>query len=115
MREETDDLDAMDSRNLFWAGFIVGIGVTLAVSVVVLLLTLLKMEANMGKSQSFETKIRSAMSELVEEFIAKNLAPLIPDADPFLIEHDCLNPAGHRFIGSCGDVVCVHCAKVVWS
>lgn len=35
--------------------------------------------------------------------------------DPFLIDHDCLNPAGHRFIGSCGGVVCVHCAKVAWA
>lgn len=36
-------------------------------------------------------------------------------ADPFLIDHDCRNPAGHDFIAACGDVVCPHCAKVAWS
>lgn len=37
-------------------------------------------------------------------------------ADPFGIDNRCLfNPAGHQYIGSCGDVVCVHCSKVVWS
>lgn len=39
---------------------------------------------------------------------------LIDPPDPFGIDHDCLNPAGHQFINSCGDIVCPHCAKVVW-
>jgi hypothetical protein len=46
-------------------------------------------------------------------------APLITctPSDPFGIDDPCPNNAGgpHRFIGSCGDVACVHCAKVVWS
>jgi hypothetical protein len=45
-------------------------------------------------------------------------APLLTCApvDPFGIDNVCpLNPTGHQFIGSCGDVVCVHCTKVVWS
>jgi len=35
-------------------------------------------------------------------------------ADPFRIESDCLNPAGHSMIVSCGDIVCRHCSKVFW-
>lgn len=34
--------------------------------------------------------------------------------DPFLIDHDCLNPGGHDFTMICGELVCPHCAKVVW-
>jgi hypothetical protein len=46
-------------------------------------------------------------------------APLLltcTPVDPFGIDNRCPNnQTGHRFIGSCGDVVCVHCTKVVWS
>ncbi len=35
--------------------------------------------------------------------------------DPFGIEHDCVNPAGHAVITSCGAIVCAHCAVVFWS
>jgi hypothetical protein len=46
--------------------------------------------------------------------LAEN-APLTR-TDPFLVDDPCpFSPAGHRFVGSCGDVACVHCAKVVWS
>jgi hypothetical protein len=38
----------------------------------------------------------------------------ITQADPFHIDHDCLNPAGHDFRSACGDVVCVHCARIAW-
>lgn len=36
-------------------------------------------------------------------------------ADPFGLDHDCLNPAGHDFTSACGEVVCPHCGKVAWS
>jgi hypothetical protein len=41
--------------------------------------------------------------------------PTCTPADPFGIDHDCRNPTGHDFIAACGDVVCCHCSKVVWS
>lgn len=40
--------------------------------------------------------------------------PIDTIADPFNIDHDCRNPTGHDFIASCGDVVCIHCSRVVW-
>lgn len=33
-------------------------------------------------------------------------------ADPFGLDHDCDNPAGHEFTAIDGDVVCPHCARV---
>lgn len=54
---------------------------------------------------------RAVLHDLIEQ----RLADFMPPADPFGIDHDCLNPAGHDFIASCGVVVCVHCSKVVWS
>jgi hypothetical protein len=35
-------------------------------------------------------------------------------ADPFGIDHDCINPEGHRPIADCSEVVCVQCGKVFW-
>ena len=35
-------------------------------------------------------------------------------ADPFMIDHDCINEAGHQPIASCGAVVCAHCARIFW-
>jgi hypothetical protein len=40
--------------------------------------------------------------------------PTCTPADPFGVDHDCLNPAGHHPIVSCGDIVCRHCPKVFW-
>ena len=45
-----------------------------------------------------------------EEIAAASLA----SADPFEIEHDCLNPSGHHFIADCSEVVCLHCARIAW-
>lgn len=45
-------------------------------------------------------------------------APLLTctPVDPFGIDNACpFNPTGHDFIAACGDVVCCHCGKVVWS
>lgn len=46
-----------------------------------------------------------------EEIAAAALA----SADPFELDHDCINPAGHQPITSCGEVVCFHCARIIWS
>lgn len=59
-------------------------------------------------------RIRDEVEDLVAELIAEEIIVTLPPADPFGIDHDCRNPAGHHFIASCGDVVCVHCSKVVW-
>jgi len=57
---------------------------------------------------------RAAVTAAVTRFLAEEAAFENRVADPFLIEHDCRNPAGHHFISSCGAVVCLHCEKVVW-
>jgi hypothetical protein len=52
----------------------------------------------------------------VAHFVGEQeLASVFAAQDPFGIDHDCLNPAGHDAIASCGAVVCPHCAKVFWS
>lgn len=56
---------------------------------------------------------RAAVTAAITRFVAEEVCFAARTADPFLIGHDCLNPTGHAFIGSCGDVVCVHCARVV--
>lgn len=59
---------------------------------------------------------RAAISAAITRFVAEEMIAAVNAAtDPFLIDHDCVNPAGHHFIGSCGDVVCVHCTRVAWS
>jgi hypothetical protein len=50
----------------------------------------------------------------VTRFLAQEIAFEMRVDDPFGVDSDCLSPAGHVFTGSCGDVVCVHCGKVVW-
>ncbi len=57
---------------------------------------------------------RAAVTAVVTRLVAEELAFERRTADPFGIAHDCLNPKGHDFIASCGDVVCAHCAKVAW-
>jgi hypothetical protein len=41
--------------------------------------------------------------------------PTCTPADPFGIDHDCRNPAGHQFTATCSDVVCIDCARIAWS
>jgi hypothetical protein len=55
---------------------------------------------------------RAAVTATVTRFVADEIAHLVRMADPFLIDHDCLNPAGHDFIPSCGGVVCPHCGRI---
>ena len=42
-------------------------------------------------------------------------AAALASADPFELDHDCINPAGHQPVPSCGEVVCFHCARIIWS
>ena len=58
---------------------------------------------------------RSAGASVITRFVAQEVAFAARTTDPFRIDHDCLNPAGHYFIGSCGDVVYVHCTRVAWA
>ncbi len=57
---------------------------------------------------------RAAIRDAVSRFLADELAFEIAAADPFRIDNDCVNPAGHEPIASCGEVVCCHCARIFW-
>ena len=56
--------------------------------------------------------------EVYERTIEREIPIDVPQtctsADPFGLDHDCLNPAGHQFVAVCSDVVCIHCARVAW-
>lgn len=59
---------------------------------------------------------RVPASVAVTRFVGEQeLASAFAAQDPFGIDNDCINPAGHGAISSCGAVVCQHCAKVFWS
>jgi hypothetical protein len=50
---------------------------------------------------------------IIIDFITEgDVATVLRTADPFGIAHDCINPAGHDPIASCGEVVCRHCARI---
>lgn len=54
---------------------------------------------------------------LVTRFVpAHEIAAAEADCDPFGISDPCPHNGGgpHFYCGSCGDVACMHCAKVVW-
>ena len=51
----------------------------------------------------------------VISLLAQEQAFIERTADPFGIEHGCVNPAGHAVITSCGEIVCAHCSKAFWS
>lgn len=58
---------------------------------------------------------RAGVVAILRPFVAEEIAFIERTFDPFGIDDPCpFNPGGHRFTGSCGDVVCVHCSKVVW-
>lgn len=52
---------------------------------------------------------------IVARLVAEEVTIANARRDPFALDHDCLNPAGHDFIGSCGDVACVHCGRLAWA
>ena len=58
---------------------------------------------------------RAGIRAEVIPLLAEELAFLERTADPFGIEHGCINPAGHAVITSCGEIVCAHCSVVFWS
>lgn len=53
---------------------------------------------------------RAGLTAFIAEAVAFEMAP----EDPLAVDHDCNNPKGHRFVGTCGDVACVYCGRVVW-
>lgn len=55
---------------------------------------------------------RAQATAVVTRIYAEELAHLRRTADPFLVENDCLDPAGHDFIPSCGRLVCPHCSRI---
>lgn len=57
---------------------------------------------------------RERIAAVITLLVADELAFANAGADPFLIAHDCLNPAGHDFIAACSDVVCCHCGRIAW-
>lgn len=57
---------------------------------------------------------RAGVKGAIIRFVAEELTFPTHTADPFGIDHDCINPAGHDFRAACGDVVCVHCARIAW-
>ncbi len=59
---------------------------------------------------------RLGMAAIIRPFVAEEIAFLARAADPFLCDDPCPNNgmAPHRFIWSCGDLVCPHCEKVAW-
>lgn len=60
---------------------------------------------------------RAGVTAVITRLVAEEIAQMERNADPFGIADPCPHNAGgpHRFIGSCGDVVCVHCSKVASS
>lgn len=59
---------------------------------------------------------RAGIAAEATRMFAEELAFASRPHDPFGVDDPCpLNSSGHQFTGSCGDVVCVHCAKIVWS
>lgn len=57
---------------------------------------------------------RAGLTAVVTRLLAEEIAFISRTADPFGIDHDCLNPAGHDPIASCSEIACCHCSKVFW-
>jgi hypothetical protein len=57
---------------------------------------------------------RAEVTAIVAEVVAEEVAFIERSADPFLIDHDCLNPAGHQAIADCRDIVCRYCGRIFW-
>lgn len=53
--------------------------------------------------------------QLYQFVTERESASVMRAVDPFQVDDLCpFNATGHAFAGSCGDVVCVHCARVAW-
>jgi len=61
------------------------------------------------------SEVRAHVENLLGDLLLAENAPLTR-ADPFLVDDVCeFNGGGpHVFTGSCGDVVCLCCGKIVW-
>lgn len=57
---------------------------------------------------------RDLTTIVIRRLIAEQAAFVARCGDPFGLDHDCLNPQGHAFTASCGEVVCTHCARIAW-
>ena len=55
---------------------------------------------------------RAAMTEVIARIVAEEVAFVVRTSDPFGVDHDCLNPAGHDFIASCSEIACRHCGRL---
>lgn len=55
-----------------------------------------------------------AVAAITDFLRPEEIAAVARVQDPFLLDNDCFNPAGHDPIASCGEIVCSHCAKVFW-
>jgi hypothetical protein len=60
---------------------------------------------------------RADVTAIVTRFVAEEVAFAQRTQDPFGVADPCPRNAGgpHQFTGSCGDVVCLLCEKIVWS
>lgn len=65
-------------------------------------------------SQERERRLNEVRADYVYEQQLDAVASAMGSTDPFRIGHDCSNPAGHQFIASCDEVVCLHCARIAW-
>ena len=60
-------------------------------------------------------QFREIMRDLLHpQAVVEPPADLIDPPDPFGIDHDCSNPAGHYPVRMHGEIVCPHCSKVIW-
>ena len=64
----------------------------------------------MGLNVRITDDVEALVCQMIEED-----GLLTEPADPFGLDHDCLNPAGHQFTTSCGATVCIHCARIAWT
>jgi hypothetical protein len=62
--------------------------------------------------------IEGILAELLAagDELAVEIAAHLPARDPFgVVDHNCINPGGHRFIADCRTVVCEHCGGIAWA
>lgn len=55
---------------------------------------------------------RVAITAIIAPIVTDEVAFAMRTADPFNVDHDCLNPSGHDFIASCSEIVCRHCGRI---
>lgn len=58
---------------------------------------------------------RDALRTLLAPVVEDELAFIARTIDPFNVDNDCTNQAGHFPVRDHTQIVCVHCSKVIWS